>query len=82
MQELHNTLAELQREEKEMAAQRLSGRIGHKHKAASKRHQENHINDDDAQAGSSHQNQQVHMLFSCQSYIKKIKIIKIYYNDD
>ncbi|XP_073339039.1 pericentrin isoform X1 [Pagrus major] len=51
MQELQRTLAELEREEREMAAQRLSGRTtGQQHKAAPSQH---------LQAGSAQQNQQM-----------------------
>ncbi|XP_029316030.1 LOW QUALITY PROTEIN: pericentrin [Cottoperca gobio] len=54
MQELQHTLVELEREEREMAAQRLSGRTtGQQHKAASSQHLQT-----DFQAGSAQQNQQ------------------------
>ncbi|XP_058471141.1 pericentrin [Solea solea] len=60
MQELQNTLADLQREEREMAAQRLSGwSLGKQHKAASTQHLQNNIQTDCAQSGSSQQNQQM-----------------------
>lgn len=61
MQELQHTLAELEREEREMAAQRLSGRTtGQQHKAAVPQHLQSSIQTDSAQPGSSQQNQQVH----------------------
>lgn len=51
MQELQRTLAELEREEQEMAAQRLSGRAtGQQHKASSSRNS--------TQTGSTHQSMQ------------------------
>lgn len=56
MQELQRTLAELEREEREMAAQRLSGQTpGQQNKATPSQH---------LQAGSTQQNQQVHKLLS------------------
>lgn len=56
MQELQRTLTELEREEREMAAQRLSGQTtGQQHKAAPSHH---------LQAGSTQQNQQVHKWLS------------------
>lgn len=56
MQELQRTLAELEREEKEMAAQRLSGQTtGQQHPST-------------FQSGSTQQNQQVHKwLLRCDS---------------
>ncbi|GLD47932.1 A-kinase anchor protein 9-like protein [Lates japonicus] len=60
MQELQHTLAELEREEREMAAQRLSGRAtGQQHKAAVPQHLQSSIHTDSAQPGSSQQNQQM-----------------------
>lgn len=61
MQELQRTLAELEREEREMAAQRLSGRTtGQQTKAAtSQPHLQLACN---FQAGGTQQNQQVHKL--------------------
>uniref|UniRef100_A0A3B4XRB0 Pericentrin n=1 Tax=Seriola lalandi dorsalis TaxID=1841481 RepID=A0A3B4XRB0_SERLL len=57
MQELQHTLAELEREEKEMAAHRLSGRTtGQQHKAASSQHLQSSFQADSTQAGSSQQN--------------------------
>ncbi|KAK9534370.1 hypothetical protein VZT92_009414 [Zoarces viviparus] len=54
MQELQRTLLELEREEREMAAQRLSGRpTGQHHTAASSQHRQS-----DFQAGSAQLNQQ------------------------
>lgn len=61
MQELQRTLTELEREEREMAAQRLSGQTtGQQHKAAPS-HQ--------FQAGSTQQNQQVHKWLSQRAII-------------
>ncbi|XP_042356085.1 pericentrin isoform X2 [Plectropomus leopardus] len=54
MQELQHTLAELQKEEREMAAQRLSGRTSGKQHAASSSQQLQ----SDFQTGSAQQNQQ------------------------
>ncbi|XP_070699119.1 pericentrin [Pempheris klunzingeri] len=55
MQELQRTLAELEREEREMAAQRLSGRpTGQQQKAASSHHLQSNL-----QSGSTQQNQQM-----------------------
>ncbi|XP_039994200.1 pericentrin isoform X3 [Xiphias gladius] len=60
MQELQHTLAELEREEREMAAQRLSGwTTGQQHKAASSQHLQSNFQTDSTQAGSSQQNQQM-----------------------
>ncbi|XP_053290033.1 pericentrin isoform X3 [Pleuronectes platessa] len=57
MQELQQTLAELEREEREMAAQRMSGRTtGQQHKPASTQQR---LQTDGAQAGSSQQDQQI-----------------------
>lgn len=61
MQELQRTLAELEREEREMAAQRLSGRAAaQQHKASTSQHLHGNFQTDGVQAGSSQQNQQVH----------------------
>ncbi|XP_040916208.1 pericentrin isoform X2 [Toxotes jaculatrix] len=66
MQELQHTLAELEREEREMAAQRLSGRsTGQQHKAPSS--QQSNSQTDSAQAGSSQQNQQMPSMSSSTS---------------
>ncbi|XP_070776144.1 pericentrin [Enoplosus armatus] len=57
MQELQRTLAELEREEREMAAERLSGRTAgqqQQHKAASSQQPQSNL-----QAGSTQQNQQM-----------------------
>ncbi|XP_053191638.1 pericentrin [Scomber japonicus] len=60
MQELQRTLAELEREEREMAAQRLSGRAAaHQHKASTSQHLHGNFQTDSIQAGSSQQNQQM-----------------------
>ncbi|XP_047193520.1 pericentrin isoform X4 [Scophthalmus maximus] len=60
MQELQHTLAELEKEEREMAAQRLSGwSPGQQHKAASTQHLQSNVQTDGVQAGSSQQNQQM-----------------------
>lgn len=66
MQELQRTLAELEKEEREMAAQRLSGRTtGQQHKAASSQRLQS-----DLQAGSAQQNQQVHKWLLHKHYSK------------
>ncbi|XP_051804402.1 pericentrin isoform X2 [Acanthochromis polyacanthus] len=53
MQELQRTLAELEREERQMAAERMSGRAtGQQHKATSS-HLHSHLQTDGAQAGVS-----------------------------
>ncbi|KAG7229208.1 hypothetical protein INR49_013151 [Caranx melampygus] len=65
MQELQNTLAELEREERAMAAHRLSGRTtGQQHKAPSSQHLQSNFKPDGAQAGSSQQNQQMPSMSS------------------
>ncbi|XP_026170864.1 pericentrin isoform X4 [Mastacembelus armatus] len=60
MQELQRTLAELEREERAMAAQRVSGQTAQHHKpdAPSQHHQSN-FKTDGGQAGSTQQNQQM-----------------------
>ncbi|XP_071353542.1 pericentrin isoform X2 [Trachinotus anak] len=68
MQELQHTLVELEREEREMAAHRLSGRTtGQQHKAASSQHLQTNFQTDSAQAGSSQQNQQMLSISSSSS---------------
>ncbi|XP_056248818.1 pericentrin isoform X1 [Seriola aureovittata] len=68
MQELQHTLAELEREEKEMAAHRLSGRTtGQQHKAASSQHLQSSFQADSTQAGSSQQNHQIPSMSSSSS---------------
>ncbi|KAM7376064.1 hypothetical protein PAMP_005812 [Pampus punctatissimus] len=68
MQELQRTLAELEREEREMAAQRLSGRTtGQQHKVASLQHLHSNVQTDAAPAGSSQQNQQMLSMSSSSS---------------
>lgn len=63
MQELQRTLAELEREEREMAAQRLSGRTTGQQYTAPSLHLQSNF-----QAGSTQQNQQVHKwLLHCDS---------------
>lgn len=57
MQELKRTLEELEREEREMTAQRLSGLTKQQHKVATS---SQHVQTDGAQTGSTQQNQQVH----------------------
>ncbi|XP_008275148.1 pericentrin [Stegastes partitus] len=58
MQELQRTLAELEREERQMAAERLSGRAtGQQHKAASSQHLKSNLQTDGAQAGISQPHQ-------------------------
>ncbi|KAM9842917.1 pericentrin [Aulostomus maculatus] len=59
MQDLQRTLAELEREEREMAAQRLSGGAGHQHDAASSQHLPKPLQTDGAKVGSSQKNQQI-----------------------
>lgn len=60
MQELQRTLAELERDEREMAAQRLSGRTtGQQHKAASSQHLHSNLQTDGAQAGISQHHTQM-----------------------
>lgn len=73
MQELQRTLAELEREEREMAAQRLSGRTaGQQHKAASSQHLRSNFQTDGAQAGSSQQNQQMPSISSSSSLLERL----------
>lgn len=60
MQELQRTLSELEREEREMAAQRMSGRtIGQQHKAASSQNISSNFQTDGAKASISQHHQQV-----------------------
>ncbi|XP_030575002.1 pericentrin isoform X2 [Archocentrus centrarchus] len=60
MQELQHTLAELQRDEREMASQRLSGRtMGQQHKAETLPHPHINLPSEGAQAGESQQHQQM-----------------------
>lgn len=64
MQELQRTLAELEREEREMAAQRLSGRTtGQQQKVASSQQLQSNL-----QADCTQQNQQVHKWFLLKHY--------------
>ncbi|KAM8737047.1 pericentrin isoform 2-T2 [Acanthopagrus schlegelii] len=64
MQELQRTLAELEREEREMAAQRLSGQTpGQQHKAAPSQH---------LQAGSTQQNQQMPSMLSSSNLLETL----------
>ncbi|XP_071373521.1 pericentrin isoform X2 [Centroberyx affinis] len=59
MKELQHTLAELEREEREMAAQRLSGlTTAHLHQARSSKHLHNNTQTDSGQASSTLQSQQ------------------------
>ncbi|XP_062295952.1 pericentrin isoform X3 [Scomber scombrus] len=68
MQELQRTLAELEREEREMAAQRLSGRAtAQQHKAATSQHLHGNFQTDGVQADSSQQNQQMPSMSSSSS---------------
>ncbi|XP_054469221.1 pericentrin isoform X2 [Anoplopoma fimbria] len=68
MQELQRTLAELEREEREMAAQRLSGRTtGQHHRAASSQHLQS-----DYQAGSAQLNQQMESISSSSSLLERL----------
>ncbi|XP_034431835.1 pericentrin isoform X3 [Hippoglossus hippoglossus] len=70
MQELQQTLAELEREEREMAAQRMSGRTtGQQHKPASTQQQ---LQTDGAQAGSSQQNQQISSTSPSSTLLEKL----------
>ncbi|XP_062252996.1 pericentrin isoform X2 [Platichthys flesus] len=70
MQELQQTLAELEREEREMAAQRMSGRTtGQQHKPASTQQQ---LQTDGAQAGSSQQNQQISATSPSSTLLEKM----------
>ncbi|XP_069391966.1 pericentrin isoform X4 [Paralichthys olivaceus] len=71
MQELQQTLAELEREEREMAAQRMSGRTtGQQHKPASTQQQQ--LQTDGAQAGSSQQNQQISSTSPSSTLLEKL----------
>ncbi|XP_036981473.1 pericentrin isoform X2 [Acanthopagrus latus] len=64
MQELQHTLAELEREEREMAAQRLSGQTpGQQHKATPSQH---------LQAGSTQQNQQMGSMLSSSNLLETL----------
>ncbi|XP_030299600.1 pericentrin isoform X3 [Sparus aurata] len=64
MQELQRTLTELEREEREMAAQRLSGQTtGQQHKAAPSHH---------LQAGSTQQNQQMPSMQSSSNLLETL----------
>ncbi|XP_074517499.1 pericentrin isoform X3 [Sebastes fasciatus] len=68
MQELQRTLAELEKEEREMAAQRLSGQTtGQQHKAASSQRLQS-----DLQAGSAQQNQQTPSVPSSPSLLERM----------
>ncbi|KAM6917864.1 pericentrin isoform 2-T2 [Lycodopsis pacificus] len=68
MQELQRTLVELEREEREMAAQRLSGRpTGQHHTAASSQHRQS-----DFQAGSAQLNQQTSSVPSSPSLPERL----------
>ncbi|XP_031703854.1 pericentrin [Anarrhichthys ocellatus] len=68
MQELQRTLVELEREEREMAAQRLSGRpTGQHHTAASSQHRQS-----DFQAGSAQLNQQTSSMPSSPSLPERL----------
>ncbi|XP_028420872.1 pericentrin isoform X5 [Perca flavescens] len=68
MQELQRTLAELEREEREMAAQRLSGKTkGQQHTAGSSQHRQS-----DFQAGSTQPNQQMPSMPSSPSLLDRL----------
>ncbi|XP_060938561.1 pericentrin [Limanda limanda] len=70
MQELQQTLAELERDEREMAAERMSGRTtGQQHKPASTQQQ---LQTDGAQAGSSQQNQQISATSPSSTLLEKM----------
>ncbi|XP_069008664.1 pericentrin isoform X2 [Embiotoca jacksoni] len=65
MQDLQHTLAELERDEREMATHRLSGRTtGQQHKAAFSQHLPTNYRTDDAQAVISQQHQQTPSMSS------------------
>ncbi|XP_051244571.1 pericentrin isoform X2 [Dicentrarchus labrax] len=68
MQELQRTLAELEREEREMAAQRLSGRTtGQQHKAESSQHLQSNF-----QTGSTQQSQQMLSMPSSPNLLERL----------
>ncbi|XP_078134423.1 pericentrin isoform X2 [Sander vitreus] len=68
MQELQRTLAELEREEREMAAQRLSGQTkGQQHMAGSSQHLQS-----DFQAGSTQPNQQMPSMPSSPNLLDRL----------
>lgn len=70
MQELQRTLTELEREEREMAAQRLSGQTkGQQHMAGSSQHLQS-----DFQAGSTQPNQQVHRSYYTNTSVKPERV--------
>lgn len=59
MQELQRTLEELEREERQMAAERLSGQTTQRRAVTSSQHLQSNFQTDGAQAGSAQQNPQV-----------------------
>ncbi|XP_029350413.1 pericentrin isoform X2 [Echeneis naucrates] len=59
IQEFQHTLAELEREEREMAAHRLSGKATGQQRKASTSHHQSNFQTDNTQTGSSQQNQQI-----------------------
>ncbi|XP_035529571.1 pericentrin [Morone saxatilis] len=68
MQELQRTLADLEREEREMAAQRLSGRTtGQQHKAESPQHLHSNF-----QTGSTQQSQQMPSMPSSPNLLERL----------
>lgn len=73
MQELQHTLADLEREEREMAAQRLSCQATQQHKAAaSSQHLQSNFQTDGAQAGSTQQTQPVLSMSSPSSLLDRL----------
>lgn len=65
MQELQRTLAELERDEREMAAQRLSGQTaGQQREAEPFQHPHTNLHTDGGQAGVLKQDQQVFKCFN------------------
>lgn len=78
MQELQRTLAELKREEREMAAERLSGRTtGQQHEAASSQYLPSNLQTDGAQAGSSQINQQVQKWLSYEHCLERCTCVHV-----
>uniref|UniRef100_A0A673B4S6 Pericentrin n=1 Tax=Sphaeramia orbicularis TaxID=375764 RepID=A0A673B4S6_9TELE len=71
MQELQRTLAELEQEERKMAAQRLCGRAVQQHKTPSLQHQ-SYVQTDGAQAGTTEQIQLIPFMSASSALLEKL----------